>query len=371
MMLALRELRRRPGRFSAAGLILILIALLLMFLGGLLDGLLRSSTGAVRALDGDLVVYTASAEDSFLRSRIEPAQRQAIEAVDGVDTSAGIGVAQLGARRTDRGPRDLLDVVVFGAEAPPKGLDAIPADGEAVADSSLREQGVSEGTVLLIGPARSELTVVGFVDDTQYLGQAALWTTPASWREILQTNRPDQQLGADVFQSLVVRVADGASATDVAAAIDAATGGATATLTVEAAANGLPGVESQRTTFNQIIGVTVGIAVVVVALFFALLTVERAALYGVLKAVGARSGTLFGGLVLQALVLSAVACVVAGAAALALDAAIPPGSIPLRITGARLGQSSAFLLVAAIIGCAFSLRRLLRVDPASAIGSGS
>ena len=33
--------------------------------------------------------------------------------------------------------------------------------------------------------------------------------------------------------------------------------------------------------------------------------------------------------------------------------------------------SAVLLLVAALIGCSFSLRRVLRVDPASAIGSSS
>ena len=41
MRLALRELRRRPGRFEVATTILTLVAVLLMFLGGLLDGLIR------------------------------------------------------------------------------------------------------------------------------------------------------------------------------------------------------------------------------------------------------------------------------------------------------------------------------------------
>ncbi|TFH19731.1 MAG: ABC transporter permease, partial [Acidimicrobiales bacterium] len=49
MKLALKELRRRPGRFATATVILTLIAILLMFLGGLLDGLIASSTGAIRA----------------------------------------------------------------------------------------------------------------------------------------------------------------------------------------------------------------------------------------------------------------------------------------------------------------------------------
>ena len=62
------------------------------------------------------------------------------------------------------------------------------------------------------------------------------------------------------------------------------------------------------------------------------------------------------------------AAFVATAAVVALDVAIPPGSIPLDVTTGRLLSSLALLLAAAVGGCVFSLRRVLRVDPASAIG---
>ena len=52
--------------------------------------------------------------------------------------------------------------------------------------------------------------------------------------------------------------------------------------------------------FTSIIGTTFVVAGIVVALFFALLTIERAGLLGVLKAVGASSRTLVAGLTLQA-----------------------------------------------------------------------
>ncbi len=186
---------------------------------------------------------------------------------------------------------------------------------------------------------------------------------------MLTDNRPDQQLGDDVFQALVVRTADGADVASVAAAIDAATNGATETLTVSEAIDAIPGVEQQRTTFNQIIAVTVVVAIVVVALFFALLTVERIGLYGVLKAIGARTATLFAGLVVQAVVVTLIAVVIAAGLSLVLDAIIPPGSIPLDMTARRIVTSAVLLLVAAVGGCAFSLRRVLRVEPASAIGT--
>ena len=50
---------------------------------------------------------------------------------------------------------------------------------------------------------------------------------------------------------------------------------------------------------------------------------------------------------------------------------IPPASIPLDISLRRIVTSAVLLLVAAVVGCAFSLRRVLRVDPASAIGTVS
>ncbi len=145
---------------------------------------------------------------------------------------------------------------------------------------------------------------------------------------MLSANRPDAQVGPDVFQGLVVR-GDGQ---DLPAAIDAATGGATETLTIPEAIDAIPGVTEQQSTFNQIIGVTVVIALVVIGLFFALLTVERTSLYGVLKALGARSSTIFGGLVAQAVVVTFIATFIAGSLVVILDLLIPPGSIPLLIT---------------------------------------
>ena len=96
--LALREMRRRPGRFATAAVLLTLIAMLLMLLGGLLDGLIARSTGAIEAQRADLMVFSATAEKSFLRSRITPEIRAQVAAVPGVTGVGGIGVAQLGAR---------------------------------------------------------------------------------------------------------------------------------------------------------------------------------------------------------------------------------------------------------------------------------
>lgn len=367
MKLALTELRRRPGRFSTAAVILTLIAILLMFLGGLLDGLIASSTGAVRAQDADAIVYSDTAQASFVRSRIEPQTRAAVEAVPGVTEVGGIGNVQLGARIPGKGPRDLAGVALFGYEIAPTGVPDAPPAGQAWADDVLKADGVEVGMIIEVGPARSPIEIAGFVNDTTFNGQASLWASPETWRQVLSANRPDAQLGPDVWQALVVR-GDG---DDLTALIDAATDGATQSFTVDEAINEIPGIRQQTATFNQIIGVTIVIALVVIGLFFALLTVERTSLYGVLKALGAKSSTIFAGLVAQAVVITAIASLIAGTLVVVLQLLLPPGSIPLLITPGRIILSTVLLLVAAVLGCSFSLRRVLRVDPASAIGTTS
>ena len=129
----------------------------------------------------------------------------------------------------------------------------------------------------------------------------------------MAANRPDEQLGPTTrSRRSSCEAADGVDADRLAAEIDDAAGGAHRDAVHHEAIDAIPGVRQQRSTFNQIIGVTIAIAAVVVALFFALLTVERLALYGVLKAIGARSRTLFAGLVAQAVVVTTAASIVAG-----------------------------------------------------------
>ncbi len=381
MMLALRELRRRPGRFAIATVTLTLIAVLLMFLGGLLDGLIDSSVAAVKAQDADIIVYSSRAGGSFERSRVSVALRRRVTQVPGAAEIGGIGVVQLGARLPNAGPRDLIDVALFGYEIPPRGIPAPPADGEAYADTLLREQGVKKGMTLMIGPARSSVTIVGFVSGASYLGLGSLWSSPTTWRSVQNANRPNNIVADGVFQSLLVRAGPTEAkfanrnhpvqvgGKNLTRDIDRLTSGRTRSLSVAEAANGIPGVAEQRGVFNQIIAVTVGVALVVVTLFFALLTVERAGLYGVLKAIGARSRTLFLSLVIQAVIVTLVACAIGCALAVMLAIVIPSGTIPFVLSPQRVLTSTALLLVAAVLGCAFSLRRVLRTDPASAIGN--
>ena len=157
MRLALRELRRRPGRFAAAVGILALLATLLMLLGGLLDGLTNTAVNALRVQRADLLVFSSDSRVTLTNSRIDNEMRTIVEGVDGVDRVGGLSVTQLGARLPGKGPRDLLAVALFGYEIDPVGVPDPPAKGEVVADATLRDEGISQGDTIPAGPPRTPL----------------------------------------------------------------------------------------------------------------------------------------------------------------------------------------------------------------------
>jgi putative ABC transport system permease protein len=240
----------------------------------------------------------------------------------------------------------------------------VPPAGSGYADSRLEDAGVGRGDVLLVGPAATPITVVGFVDDTSYLQQGSIWVSLDTWRTVQNDNRPDAAVGAGIVQALVVR----GGGSDLARAIDDATGGATKSLTRSAAVLALPGVRQQESTFNQIIYSTLVVALAIVALFFSLLTLERTGLYGVLKAIGASSRRLFAGVVVQAVIVALIAFVI-GSVVATVAGSLLPAKVPLDLIPSRFVFTGIALVVASILGSAISLRRVTRIDPAAAIGS--
>ncbi|MGE5226590.1 MAG: ABC transporter permease [Planctomycetaceae bacterium] len=364
MRLGWKELIRRPSRFLTAGAALTLIVVLLLVLGGILDALVRSSTGLLNAQSAPLIVYSADSKGSLDRSRVTAQDRAAVAAVPGVHETSGLGLALVAGYIPDRS--EPANVAVFGYQAPNRRVPAPPPPGQGYADETLRADGLSLGQTIELGSARIPVEVIGWVRETDYNLQKGLWVAPVTWRSALNENIPDAAVAPGTFQALLVTPEDGTSARALSSAIDAAVPSVTA-LTIPEAIAGLPGVAEQNSVFTAIIGVTFAVAGIVVALFFALLTIERVGLLGVLKAIGASSRTLAAGLTLQAVLIAAGALAVGSALALALSKAIPD-TVPLTLTPGRFAFTAVGLVLTALLGSAISFRRIVRIDPASAVG---
>lgn len=371
MKLALSEIRRTRGRFASVTAALSLIVFLVLVLSALADGLWLGATGALRNTGSDVFTFSSDGRKSFIRSRMSEADVARVAAVPGVSDAGGVGTL-LG---TGSGPQGELDIALFGfmpgrpggPEKVAEGRGLTPGDEySGIADQSFKDRGVKIGDRLKFTGSDQAIEVVGFANDTRYQLQPTLWTSINSWRSIRDQARPELRGRPDAINFVAVAVADGESPVTVADRITSAVNG-TESLTQIGAILALPGTEQQRSTFDTIVYVTFAIAGLVVALFFALLTLEKRNLFAMLKALGASTRYLVSGTLLQAFF-----CCVAGLIAGGILAAILGEVLPTSIPAIFLPRTAATLAIATVItglsGAALSLRRISRIDPASALG---
>lgn len=353
MSIAVRELRRRFGQFLPVLVAMTLLVVLLVVLGAFLDGLSMSQTGVLRAQGDRLLVLSDDADLAPARSRLPDGTVEALQDVAGVDQVGRLSTVATTAARADR----VTDVVLVGYDLATDVVPEPPASGEAVVDATVAELvDIEVGDTLAIGPEGQQLTVTAFVDDVAQ-GSPTVWVATDDWLELAATVNPTER---PVPQAAVV--GGDVQPDDLAAGLD---GIDIATVDQVIAADDV--VTQQSSTFQGIIGVTFVVTLLVVALFFVLLTIERIRLYAVLKAIGARTRDLVTGLAVQAVVIAVLAVVIGIALGIGLTLLVPP-DLPLVIVPTRLAVLAVATVAVAVLGALGTLRRILRIDPADAIG---
>jgi putative ABC transport system permease protein len=367
MNLGFAELRRTRARFaSIAGAVgfIVFLALILSALG---DGLYLGQTGIYRASDTDLLVMTEESELLLERSSLDPALADEAAAVDGVSEVGLLAATRLVG--TDAEGTD-LQLTLVGAEGAAVPSDITegqwPAAGtlEVVADEQMKRQGVDVGSVITVngGP---ELTVVGFARDAGY-GFATLWSSMGTLDQVRTEVRPELASLSGTVQAITVRTdGDPASVATGLATIDGVGVG-----TVDEAIAMIPGAEQQRTTLGAIVNTTFLVAAIVIGLFFALVTLEKRNQFAVLKAIGMSSRKLLGGVFLQAVVASVVGFV-GGLILTRIVAAVIPAEIPALFLPSTAASVFVTTIITGAIGALLSFRRIIKIDPATALGGAA
>jgi putative ABC transport system permease protein len=370
MRMAARELLRRPRSFLVPLAILCMLALLQLYPSAILDGILMDATAAVQNAPAELVVYSSNANGVQIRSRIETPMRDQITKVPGVASVASFDLVPLAGKVGENGAA--MGLAVLASDKPlavPVGADqaVLPAPGEAIADVSLQKwSGLKVNDKLTLGPYATPVTVTAFAPGTNLWFVGGLVVNKATWLAALGYNLDPAAAAAQPTQSLLVSVADGASVADVKQGIATATNGGATAMTRDEAVAAMPGVAEQQQIFGYVRLVSLAVAVVVVALFLSFITLERGPLYAVLKAIGASSGQIYGALVAQILLITVTSVVVAVALTAAMT--LIPSRIPPIMAPGQVVYTMVSLAITAVLGTAVSFRRVVRVDPAAAIG---
>ncbi|NQU37176.1 MAG: ABC transporter permease, partial [Actinobacteria bacterium] len=230
-------------------------------------------------------------------------------------------------------------------------------NGVAAIDN--RADRVVIGSTVTVGSVSVE--VVGLTTGSSYQLQPTLWTTVPTWSAMQESVRPETR-GLPPGVSAIALDLDSGTTVESLTPLPG-----TKILTEDEAALAIPGVEQQRSTLNSIIYTTLLVAAIVVALFFALIVLEKRDLFAALKALGTSTGRLGKTVIIQAIFASVIGVILGAIASRLLGLVVPP-DVPTLFLTSSLIQISIFTVVASVLGAVFSLRRIAKIDPATALG---
>ncbi|GAA2000932.1 FtsX-like permease family protein [Catenulispora subtropica] len=375
MYLALRDLRFARGRFLLMGAVVALIALLGVLLSGMSTGLTDSGVSGLRALPVNGFAFSADASgELFSRSTVTRSQWEQWSRSPGVQDAAPFGDALAHATVTAGAvPGTQVDVAVFGV-VPGSFLDPAPASGRALAtlpagtdgvlvSRQVLDEGVRVGDHLGIDRSGVVLTVVGTVDTQSYGHVAVAYAPLATWQKI-HYGLPGELPAAarDVATAVAAKTGAGFHA----AAADHAAG--THWVTKPASYSASPGYSAESGTMKLISWFLYVISALVVGSFFTVWTVQRKPEIALLKAIGASGGYV----VRDALAQAAAVLLLATAGGTAIGLAVGRtlmGSAPFSLRPAPVATAALSLVVLGLIGASVAVRRIMSVDPLTALGA--
>jgi len=364
-MLGLREIRRRRVQFALIGVVIALISYLVLMVNGLGTGLNDRAGSALRGLDADALAYAANADLSVIRSELSEARVVQIGADLVPATAAPLGYFGINTRTTSGRIESaaLLGVRPDTIAAPvAREGRALTADDRRalLADLGfLRAAGVDIGDeIALIARGREETyRIVGAVDEGSFFFQPTVYVLLDSLRE-LKYGRID---ATTPLASVVLLQADGipASATAAYDVVD-----------LDTAFANIEGVAGQQATVNALRFFGYLIGALVIGIFFYVLTLQKIAQTGLLKAIGASSGYVFRQLLLQVMVVSTAGVAIAIPLAVLTERLLArsPDGVPIAFRTSDYLLTAVLLVVMGLVGAAFSLRQITRLDPIIALG---
>jgi len=363
-MLGLLELRRRRLQFTLIGLIVTLISYLVAMINGLGLGLNELAGSALRNFDADAIAYAETSGLSVIRSELSQDTIDAILSTPGVREGAPLGYVAANVRYPD-GTIDNAAFLGFdpGTIAEPRvveGRSLEPGErGVMLADRAfLRTSGYRLGDTVPVALRLQtrEFRIVGVVEEGYFFFQPAVYISRSDWRELRYGQADDAPVASIVLlkgKGLPGTRAPGFEIVDKGTAF----------------AN-IEGVAGQQSTVSALRAFGYLIGALVVGVFFYVLTLQKVPHIGVLKALGASNSYVFRQLLAQVLTVSVLGLAVALPLALATGRAIQrlPNPVPIAFDTRTVATTAVLLLVASLVGAAFSLRRILGTDPIIALG---
>ena len=225
--------------------------------------------------------------------------------------------------------------------------------GEVVVNDSLaKEDGLQVGDQLKVAGSKQTLKIVGFTDEAMYNVAPVIYMSLADFQEIRFNQalpKEAQKINAIVVRGQTKQVADNLEKVKISAFI-----------------NDLPGYSAQNMTFAFMIGFLIVIAAIVIGIFIYILTMQKQAIFGVMKAQGISNFFIARSVFVQTAILAFVG-IVLGLALTYLSSLVLPAAVPFAIFWGLYLAVRVGMWVIAILSAVFSVSTVVKIDPLQAI----
>jgi len=379
-MLALKELLGAKLKFGLIALAIGLVVSLTMVTSAMSEGLLTGMSGAKSSLAADALVFQRDTYPTLERSILSADDLKTIADTPGVASAYGVGHTYASVSST----AEAFDARVFGLGGEIDQLPIVEGTGEigpdeAVVDVTAKLEGVELGDTVTLTPMNAELTVVGFTESRRYVMVPTFFVDLPTWEKLhvaAVLGRVEEEGGTSAAESAQMEAEFAGSASVAAITLEPGTTvedvqaefGSDFTLAppdeAARAGNGMP---EMILAVGGIQWVSIIIGALLVGVFFYITTLHKTGQIAAIKAIGASNGYLYRQLLLQITILVALATAFGIVVALGAGAGMPP-MMAFDPDPGRWAVAVAAVFATAYVGSLFSLRSILKTDPATALG---
>lgn len=352
MFLALKEIRHEKLRYGLIIGMIVLVSYLVFVLSGLAYGLAQQNTQAISSWNASKVVLNSDANDSLSQSLItkQTADKVKLTAHEAYIGQAGVvakakGQAKLSAQFLGINQSQFIykRVKVTAGHKP-------TTNHQIMVDDSFKDNGYRLGDKVTLNSTDTQYKIVGFTHNAKLSVAPVIYGTLGTWRTLSHVTSDFQASGIITNRDSFKTKTSGLS-----------------TLTMGKFINKLPGYSAQNTTFTFMIGFLMIIAMVVIAVFLYILTMQKLPNYAVLRAQGIPAKVLVTTTVSQALILVIGGLAIGAALTLATVLALPAG-VPMSFNVPLLAGVTGGILLTGVIGALIPVKVILNVDPVSVMG---
>lgn len=370
MFLARRELWFFKGRFILIGLIILLVSWLVLILSGLGNGLSDLGAATIRYNEIDAVIFQEDAEFSLTKSVLSEDLVPEIEELSGVEAAAigtSPGSIVLGETSNDNNKKTSVMLAGIAQESflEPSIVSGDGLDDEdlnkVIANDTLANEGFSIGDTISIPGTDIVLEISGFTKNETLNHLPMVYMPMSTFREFKYAV-PGSDMGIkDPVNAIFVNSSD-LSNEEIIDDLDGVE-----IATKKETLNAIPGYQAESATINMMLGFLILISAVVIAVFFYVLTTQKVQQFGVMKAIGASNGFIIGSVVAQVFLLSSIS-ILCGIGLTFLTAAVLPEGMPFNLLPNLVLTYSLVLLLISLLGSLFSVHKIIKIDPLTALG---